>query len=107
MPPPNGINSECMECRDGSVECGEDPCAGGGGALGPWVFRGTAWLPIEQGLDAAIRVYARARFSLDGSNNPIIGPDGLPINTIDVYLDMPLRAGCVHQDKCKDAKDAS
>ena len=100
-----GLDGECRECRDGTWECGIQPCAGGGGGAGPWRFQGTAWLPIEIGLDAAIRVYTRVEFEEEEGEIVYDEATGDPSYRVHVRLDMPTRRHCIRKEDCPEPED--
>jgi len=64
-------------------------------------------MPVEMGLDAAIRVYARAKFKKDKRGDLVMDKGGNPVHTIDVWLDLPFRHGCVYQGDCTRPMKAS
>lgn len=92
---------DCIECKDGTWDCGDNPCPSGGGTI-PWVSQGTVWMPLEMGIDGAIRVLTRIEFLRDARGELKIDDSNNPRYKLTVRLELPLRHACVRQGRCPD-----
>lgn len=89
---------DCVDCGNGTWDCGDNPCGGGGGG-GDWQANGTIWLPLKTGIDSRIRVFVRIDFWRQGAVLQL-DDEGNPKFDFNLSLEGPFRRACVRHEPC-------